>query len=473
MTDQPAKRKVALPLALALCLALGATDGWTQPVVSNVVTTVAGDGSVEIVYDVNDPGDELLQVTLLISDDGGSCFSHVPTTVTGAVGDDILEGTGKTIVWNPTLLEIANLRGALIARVCAVAISDASPFEVDVPGLDFPTIQQGIDAVALGGIVRVSSGEFRENLTIAKPVQILGSGAEGAVRTAIMDTTPTEIVSSDLALGVINYLPGGGGVIKDLALVGADAGIVGMESGAGGGSPGSVEVERVVIEDTGRGILWTSPSGLSVNDTEIRNTLWNGISVAPEYTGELLDLNLMSNGLQLINPGGAGLYFSHTFGVVDNATIQNATAGGIVGFESKVHISNSLLQLNKEAGILLVNSNVFPFLVNKIENNVIDDTLPLQGLLGDGISLWGSNSDVTDNSIGNSARVGLMNFGSVVRLQGNQITCSSIDLGGASYETADPQFLDLGGNQCGCGSLGSCAANTGSPEAPPPKGGLE
>ena len=68
------------------------------PVVNNVVAT-PGTGKITISYDL--VADGACDVNLLISDNGGTTYMITPTAVTGAIGNQISTGTGKSIVWHP------------------------------------------------------------------------------------------------------------------------------------------------------------------------------------------------------------------------------------------------------------------------------------------------------------------------------------------------------------------------------------
>ena len=72
----------------------------SEPVVSNLTAAQRpGTKLVDITYDVtaNTP---MVKVTLEISSDGGSTWAVPVTSTTGAVGDSVAVGTGKSITWN-------------------------------------------------------------------------------------------------------------------------------------------------------------------------------------------------------------------------------------------------------------------------------------------------------------------------------------------------------------------------------------
>jgi formylglycine-generating enzyme required for sulfatase activity len=72
----------------------------SEPVVSNVAAAQRpGTKLVDITYDVT-ADTPTVKVTLEISSDGGMTYSVPVTSLTGAVGDGVAVGTGKTITWN-------------------------------------------------------------------------------------------------------------------------------------------------------------------------------------------------------------------------------------------------------------------------------------------------------------------------------------------------------------------------------------
>jgi uncharacterized protein (TIGR02145 family) len=74
----------------------------SAPDVTNVSFAQRTDGSgiVDITYDVSDADGDVLTISLLVSDDGGSTYTFVATQTSGDIGYHITPGTGKTIVWN-------------------------------------------------------------------------------------------------------------------------------------------------------------------------------------------------------------------------------------------------------------------------------------------------------------------------------------------------------------------------------------
>lgn len=177
--------------------------------------------------------------------------------------------------------------------------------KVVVPSPGFRTIQQGIDAVPAGGTVIVKPGTYQETLIIGKEVSLIGAGAR-----------PTEVVPADRATGIVTYVAGGGGEIKAMTVRGGHAGILGIATD--NRVPAALEVKDLIIEDSGRGILG-SFSELTVKETRIRNTVWNGASV--------LEGTLKFLGSNVLGALGAGLLVLNSTGTVRSRSPTPISSG--------------------------------------------------------------------------------------------------------------------------------------------------
>jgi len=91
---------VLIVLLFLLGAATAAAQG-TELVVSNVqVAQRPFTALFDITYDLQTVGDMAVTVSLLLSTDGGATFPLSCTTVTGAVGDEVLPGLSRHIEWN-------------------------------------------------------------------------------------------------------------------------------------------------------------------------------------------------------------------------------------------------------------------------------------------------------------------------------------------------------------------------------------
>src|SRR5207244_9731329 len=118
-----------------------------------------------------------------------------------------------------------SMRVALVAlaTVLAAGLTHAQqrrPQTLQVPSDRFPTIQSAINFAAAGDRILIAPGVYNETLTIAKRINIKGSGARGERMTAIVGPRSAEVVPIGQAIGVLNYQPNGGGKIEDLLIRG-------------------------------------------------------------------------------------------------------------------------------------------------------------------------------------------------------------------------------------------------------------
>lgn len=89
-------KKILLISVLVLTAALAFA---IAPVVSNVLATPSS-GKVTITYDLT--ADDVCQITVVVSADGGTSYNIIPTALSGAgYGDQITAGNGKQIIWQP------------------------------------------------------------------------------------------------------------------------------------------------------------------------------------------------------------------------------------------------------------------------------------------------------------------------------------------------------------------------------------
>jgi len=76
----------------------------TAPLVYNLSVVQRTDGSklVDISYDLFDANGDLCEVALKLSSDGGASFDHIPdpANLSGDIGENIVPGPGKSIVWD-------------------------------------------------------------------------------------------------------------------------------------------------------------------------------------------------------------------------------------------------------------------------------------------------------------------------------------------------------------------------------------
>jgi hypothetical protein len=108
-------------------------------------------------------------------------------------------------------------------------------------------------------------------------------------------------------------------------------------------------------------------------------------------------------------------------------------------------------------------------------DSVVRDTTPreIDGLAGDGIlfSFWDApaNGSVVGTTIAGNARVGIGSFGASVSTSSVHLDCNAIDLNGELKDEQPYEFVDQGGNQCGCqGNSWACQVASATIAPPEP-----
>jgi hypothetical protein len=314
-----------------------------------------------------------------------------------------------------------------------------SPRRVQAPSDLYPTIQQALDAVADGGSVIIRPGVYFETLVVRKHVSIIGAGMGGDSRTEIAGLRPTEIVLPNRARGLVNYNPGAGGEIRSLMLRGGDAGIMGVA--VDNIRPGAILIQEVAIANSGRGILGNF-SALTVKDTKIGDTLWNGSSILSGKT-KFFDCDI-------IGTKGAGIAIwngvsSESIEIADCNIIGNGGPGiSVIGGAQDVWIHNCAINANREAGIKLVN-----VAAATIESCSASLTFPTaDGFQGEGLGIYHCGAVTLLDSGLEYNSFGIINFASSIFFGGNFLYANLISLDAESDSGFDPMVDDLGGNLC-------------------------
>ncbi|MBW2459109.1 MAG: right-handed parallel beta-helix repeat-containing protein [Deltaproteobacteria bacterium] len=140
-------------------------------------------------------------------------------------------------------------------------------------------------------------------------------------------------------------------------------------------------------------------------------------------------------------------------------------AGIVVQMGARTQIIGSLVEDSFDGGILVFGAEA------TIENTVVSNSQPLDGLFGDGVVVAAAGSVLLSHSrVHRSARVGLGSWGSVGSLAQSELECNGIDLNVDPFHEVQGTLSNLGGNRCGCeGTERQCKALSAGiepPEAP-------
>jgi hypothetical protein len=491
---EPMRRKVLVSGLVAFVAVFGIVGGASQPVCAQTESAVALDvlnepipgtnrimlvhgDPVEVYFEVEpaartSPSD---QIQLRRVDDG-DLVSHAVrgeelsgTVSLSTTPENALGWLEVSYVLQPTGVVLTTSE----EKVLVVAEAPPEPPSlVVVPSEEAPTIQAGIIAVADGGTVEITEGVYeilQPIFVIGKSIAIEGAGSSrkpGQDKlTQLVAPPPTEVVAPELALGVINYL-GAGGVLKDLDVSGSDACVVTRDLG---GTAEPIVVQDVRLSNTGRGMLCKASADLTVQDAAIHDCLWNGISFAPEEPAQLVvtDTSAVAN-------SNIGFLAKYPWWAYYEDVFVAGCNGGIVIINGWLMVVDSVLANNSFAGICLHES------YGLITDNIITFTHPvpsgpLQGYFGDGVDAFlCPDVTLTGNHIGQSARAGVANFGSTMYLGSNDIQCAGYELEYEEFHGVPGEFVDLGGNECGCPIAdGWCVAETAGLAPPEPTTPIE
>ena len=95
------KRMIIVLVACLVTVAPGIARGNSAPVVSNVwAGQRSGEPIVDIYYYVTDADADLLTITVLLSEDGGSTYTIPCVSATGDIGAGVSPNGGRQIAWN-------------------------------------------------------------------------------------------------------------------------------------------------------------------------------------------------------------------------------------------------------------------------------------------------------------------------------------------------------------------------------------
>ena len=360
--------------------------------------------------------------------------------------------------------------------------------KIQWPSGDSRDLQSVIDAAPDGATIQIKEGVYRfsEPLYVrGKRLTLIGAGSglrAGRRITQLVGPSPNPVVDergnlvlfADAVVGLLNLIAADV-EIRDLQITGFDAGIVTRADERGNAGP--TVVTHVLIMDTGRGILSVSPSDLTVNESTIMNTLWNGISAGPSSFDAKMLPKIHIENLTLIDAGGTGIYVQYAVNAgIYKAFVYGAKYGGIVAVKSNYSIHYSTLISNMVAGILVQGEHPAIKGSTLLEGNSILYTQPLLSKFGDGVvaTLFPGQQHLavvlTDNYITSNERAGVSSFGADVTFSGNKLLCNPFDMDGESFDNQPSlpyTFHDNGQNFCGCpGAGGPCKASSSQIEPP-------
>jgi hypothetical protein len=314
------------------------------------------------------------------------------------------------------------------------------PTTVRVPQ-DAATIQAAIDRVADGGTVEISHGIYSETVDIiGKRVDLVGAGSKGRRLTEIWGAVPRELLPLSEARGLINYGPGGGGLVKDIVLDGGDVGILGTAHGRD--ESAHVRITDVVLLQNGHGIAGGFGE-LSLSDASMRGNLGNGILLVCFEDLDLADV-------VIANAGQAGILAyncnnEETIGVtIDNShIIGNQASGAVLVGNMNVIVHDCVFLANSGTGIFLFgtkNATIFDTLLGATFQG---DVPPFHNL---GYGLAAKECEIV---LVLASTVQANSIAGLVFVDGTEGRVGLTDIQGHPYGVVlqdGASFFDLGGN---------------------------
>lgn len=337
-----------------------------------------------------------------------------------------------------------------------------TPCDVYVPS-GYATVQQGVDAVCDGGTVHVAAGTYTGTTWVsAKRVTIVGAGSSS-----------TALRASDAYFGVVTFVNGGRGEVRDLALNGAYVGVMGWPAMWWGKTtdasvlPGAVTVRNVAMATTQHGVGGQF-GAISVLDS----TVWGGASHGVAIFGAR---SLTLSNTIVSGTAGVGVHAELTPSsgcgaqIVGGQSSYNALGGiELVGAPGcPAWIRSAYLSHNRFAGITLRGAG--DTYVSYTTINGADPSLApaTYGKFGDGIYAEATNVTVSDSTIAYAKRAAISMYGRstvapLLSLSTSRLQCNGFDI---ELETG-AQAFDGGANACsqavgqGCSAYRECHAQS-------------
>jgi nitrous oxidase accessory protein NosD len=315
----------------------------------------------------------------------------------------------------------------------------------------FATLREALAAAPPGALLRISEGEFREQLVIARPVVLLGqgqgrtriiSGPNGVaveVRAERVELRELSIEGGETSLAfhrgerhrLVNLELHGA---SQTGLFGRNARLVfngGSIHDIGGSQPGrgidldggGIEAREIVFRAAGRRAVVLHGARGVLEDLDVR-----GSSLAAVQATGGADVRVVRGVFESLS--GAALYAGASRLQVEDAHVRRAEYG-VIGFgKATVVVRGGEFTDYRVAGVALVSSH----------GSVSDAAFARGGSEG-AISITDADGDVpvlvSDNRIRQPGPMGLHVTGSAVTVRGNSITGARLDrdndLGDALY----------------------------------------
>ena len=198
---------------------------------------------------------------------------------------------------------------------CFVDAATGNDNNTGLSGDPLKTIQAGVNKAQAGGTVLLSAGTFAENVTVAKSVDIQGSGASTVVVPAVSNPDCGGAGGASLCTGASNvFLVQHDGVTIDhLTVDGDNPSLTGVAVGGA-----DVDARNGIITDHSLNVVFNS---LSVHDVTVKNVFLRGI-----YASTGGSFNLSNNTVDNVqgDPASIGIFNWLGVGTIANNHVSNA-----------------------------------------------------------------------------------------------------------------------------------------------------
>ena len=308
------------------------------------------------------------------------------------------------------------------------AVKPIKPKRVIVP-IDYPTIQEAIDAANPGDVIFIKSGTYHGSITIDKSISLIGENKEEVILIGsgvgdVIRVVSDEVVISNLTVENSGMHKAGIKLDKVEKCYLSNLTIRNNYHGVYLISSNDNRIENnVMLNNSGFGIfLWS----FSNNNTVLSNILnLNNVGI---FVWKFSEFNIIANNTVNLNLDiGIKLHVLSNHNFISNNIVSNNNAVGIfVMLSDQNMIADNMIESN-DLGILLTSISTNNIITkNTISNN------------GGGITLWFSSDHnrLYNNTSSNNGNVGLFAWASsnnTISINEFNLNHAGIILTGSNY----------------------------------------
>jgi hypothetical protein len=358
--------------------------------------------------------------------------------------DSTLKITDSTIEDNP---------GTGIAIVASQAEIERTTIRSAIPGAGFGASIEGYGSRRGSATLRDSAVRHGANA-----VQILGS--DGFVESSLFRATGEASPAGASTLGIlcrfeesttepcalsmrasrVEMSYGIGVQVQDSTATFEGTAVVGIKSPENGQYAFGVNVTKTI---------GVAPASVEMTACVIEKSAEYGFVASRGATATVTGTRFTGNGTELTPAAG----------VASSTTADSATV-------TELRLTSSVVEQSAGVGILVSGGAA------TVERTLVRETRAVDGVLGDGMSVDGSDRDaeltIESCQVEGNARAGISNFGASASVSRTTLECNPIQLDVEPIAGVG-SFRDVGGNHCGCdGVEEACIVLSSTLEPPPP-----